>query len=208
MPPAPRLFDINQPFVVSSFSQLAKKEPVSKMPSHSSDDASRAGRSSRGWIVAAAFLVAIIIAGSAFIGTRYGRERGLEITIEPEKNVSGYISVSGEVNNPGLYPLRDGDTIDDVLKAAGGTTASADPARLELEVYGQGEDGTPQKVDINRAEAWLLAALPGIGETRARAIIDYRGQHGPFRDINELLKVPGIGDTTLEGIRPLITVSE
>ena len=66
----------------------------------------------------------------------------------------------------------------------------------------------PQKVDINRAETWLLAALPGIGEARAQAIIDYRQRYGPFRDINELLKVPGIGDTIFEGIKRLITVKE
>jgi competence protein ComEA len=178
------------------------------MPSDSAGNASRAGRFSHGWTVAVVFLLAIIITGGAFIGTRCGHGRILEITIEPEAGSIGRISVTGEVNNPGLYPLRDGDTIADILKAAGGVTASADPAWLELSVPGEGEAASPQKVDINRAEAWLLAALPGIGETRARAIIDYRRQHGPFRDINELLQVPGIGDATLQGIGDLITVSE
>jgi competence protein ComEA len=39
---------------------------------------------------------------------------------------------------------------------------------------------SPQQVDINRADSWLLAALPGIGEAKAQAIINYRALHGPF----------------------------
>ncbi len=67
---------------------------------------------------------------------------------------------------------------------------------------------SPQKIDINRAEAWLLQALPGIGETRAQAIIDYRRQNGPFQSINELTKVSGIGAATLDSIKDLITVTD
>jgi competence protein ComEA len=160
------------------------------------------------WTVAAIVLLAVIIAGSAVIWARHGRGRGLEISIAPEKSYFGQIYVGGDVNDPGIYPLRAGDTINDVLEAAGGPTASADPAWLALTVAGKGETVSPQKVDINRAEAWLLAALPGIGPTRAQDIIDYRRQHGPFRDINELLEVPGIGDITFENIKSLITVGE
>jgi competence protein ComEA len=178
------------------------------MSLNSSNTNSKAGRFFNWRTVVVIVLLAVTIAGSAVIWTGRGRGRGLEIVIEPEKNFYGQISVGGEVNNPGLYPRRAGDTIDDVLKAAGGLTGSADPARLDLTVPGKGEAGSPQKVDINRAEAWLLAALPGIGEARARAIIDFRQQYGPFRDINEILKVPGMGDTIFEGIKRLITVNE
>ncbi|MBI2849424.1 MAG: helix-hairpin-helix domain-containing protein, partial [Chloroflexi bacterium] len=65
-----------------------------------------------------------------------------------------------------------------------------------------------QKVDINRAEAWLLEALPGIGETLAKRIVDFRRKNGPFRSTEELLKVPGIGTSAYERIRGLITVGE
>ncbi len=178
------------------------------MPSKSVNPASKANRFLNGWTVAAIVLVAIIIAGGAVIWTRHGRGRGLEISIEPVPQLNGQIYVGGEVNNPGLYPRRDGDTVADILKAAGGGTANADLTRLELAVTGEGEATSPQKIDINRAEAWLLVALPGIGEARAQAIIDYRQRHGPFRDINELLKVPGMGNTIFEGIKRLITVKE
>lgn len=178
------------------------------MPLPRTNTASRAGRFFNGWVVVAVVLLAVIIAGSAVIWSRYGRGRGLEISIEPEPQLNGQIYVGGEVNNPGLYPRYTGDTIDEILKAAGGMTVEADLGRLELTVTGEGEANSPQKVDINRAEVWLLAALPGIGQTRAQAIIDYRQQHGPFRDINELLKVPGIGNAICEDIKGLITVND
>jgi comEA protein len=66
----------------------------------------------------------------------------------------------------------------------------------------------PQKVDINRAEAWLLEALPGIGETLAQRIIDYRQQNGAFRSISEITEVEGIGQSLYEQIKDLITVGD
>jgi comEA protein len=65
----------------------------------------------------------------------------------------------------------------------------------------------PQLIDINRAEAWPLAALPGIGNTYANNIVAYRQLNGPFRTVSDLLKVKGIGQTTLDKIKDLITVS-
>jgi competence protein ComEA len=178
------------------------------MTVHEPVESSGDGRPGKWWVVAAICLAAITIAGGTVIWTGHGDGRELEISTAPEEQFSGQIVVSGEVNNPGLYPLSAGDTVADILQAAGGETANADTDRLELDVPGQGQTDIPQKVDINRAEAWLLAALPGIGEARAQAIVDYRRQHGPFRDINELLKVPGMGDVIFENIKNLITVSE
>jgi competence protein ComEA len=51
-----------------------------------------------------------------------------------------------------------------------------------------------------------LDSLSGIGPTKAQAIIDYRNQNGPFRTIDDLLNVTGIGPKTLETIRDQITV--
>jgi len=70
------------------------------------------------------------------------------------------------------------------------------------------EEQQPQKIDINRAEVWLLKALPGIGEAKAQAIIDYRQQNGAFRSTNELTRVAGIGTATYERIKHLITVAD
>ena len=60
------------------------------------------------------------------------------------------------------------------------------------------------KVDINTADAELLETLPGIGETRAEAIIRYREEHGPFKKVDDIVAVPGIGSSTLEGLRDLV----
>jgi len=70
------------------------------------------------------------------------------------------------------------------------------------------EEQQPQRIDINRAEVWLLKALPDIGEVKAQAIIDYRQQNGPFRSTNEITRVAGIGTATYERIKHLITVAD
>lgn len=63
------------------------------------------------------------------------------------------------------------------------------------------------KIDINTATAQeLAAALDGVGEVRARAIVDYRDEHGPFPSVAALVDVSGIGEATLERNRMLITV--
>lgn len=57
-------------------------------------------------------------------------------------------------------------------------------------------------VDINLADAKTLAVeLRGVGAERAQAIVQYRKEHGPFRTIDELVKVKGIGKKTLEANR-------
>ena len=57
-------------------------------------------------------------------------------------------------------------------------------------------------VDLNRAPWWELQALRGLGETRAKQIVDYRRRHGPFGSVDELVKVPGVGPKTLARLRP------
>ncbi|MBU0601715.1 MAG: helix-hairpin-helix domain-containing protein [Gammaproteobacteria bacterium] len=61
-------------------------------------------------------------------------------------------------------------------------------------------------LDLNSASVAELDALPGVGPSRAQAIVDYRAAHGPFRALDELARVKGIGDKTLAELRPLLTV--
>lgn len=61
-----------------------------------------------------------------------------------------------------------------------------------------------KRLDLNRASATELQALPGIGPARAEAIVRWREEHGRFRRVEDLLQVPGVGSATLERLRPLI----
>lgn len=61
-------------------------------------------------------------------------------------------------------------------------------------------------LDLNRATAQELTTLPGIGEVLAQRIVDYREAHGPFRSVEELIAVEGIGEGKLEKLRELVTV--
>ncbi len=160
------------------------------------------------WTLITILLVAIIAISSIVAWARYSPSQPIEISIPSAQEPQGRIYIGGAVSNPGFYSLKAGDTIDALIQAAGGTTSSADRSWLKLYILQTGEEEQPQKINLNRAEAWLLEALPGIGETRAQAIIDYRQQNGPFRNISEIIKVKGIGTATYEKIKHLITVAD
>lgn len=113
------------------------------------------------------------------------------------------VAIEGAVTLPGVYPVKAGDTIEDLLQAAGGQTGSNSTIKV---VVGD-TSKTPQKININTAEAWLLKALPGVGDAKAAAIIDYRSGHGPFVNILELVKVPGFGQASFDSLKDFITVS-
>ena len=61
-------------------------------------------------------------------------------------------------------------------------------------------------ININTASIDLLCQIKNIGEVRAQSIIEYRENNGPFTCVEDLLKVKGIGEATLEKIKPYITV--
>lgn len=60
------------------------------------------------------------------------------------------------------------------------------------------------QVDINSADWPQLVVLPGLGETLAKAIVQYRQQSGPFRSLDSIQQVPGIGKKKLEQLRPFL----
>jgi competence protein ComEA len=71
---------------------------------------------------------------------------------------------------------------------------------------GTGTGAPAVPLDLNRATAAELDALPGIGPTIAAAIVEHRDRHGPFASVEALLDVPGIGDAKLAQLRDLVTV--
>jgi competence protein ComEA len=163
----------------------------------------------RFYLFVTVFLVIAAIAGGIMLTLQHSRSQPVEIVLsqtEPPE-LSGEICIGGAVSNPGIYPLRADDTMLTLLLDAGVAT-DADLSHIELYVPLEGEEQSLQKIDINRAETWLLEALPGIGEVLAQRIVDYRSENGPFRRIEDLLKVSGIGPATFEQIKDYITVSD
>ncbi len=136
------------------------------------------------------------------------------------------VYVSGAVDKPDVYALPLNSIVKDAIAAAGGAIADADLDRINLaakladqmhvHVPRQGEAALPEgssasgaatdKININTASAEELDKLPGIGPSIAKAVIDYRTQHGPFKTIEAINDVKGIGDALFAKIKDLITV--
>lgn len=136
-----------------------------------------------------------------------------------------YVHILGQVNDPGLYALHDGDRAVDVVAAAGGLTPSADPAALNLARFlsdgeqiivpavgqavpasGAGAGTTiPGKVNINTADEPTLETLPRVGPAMAARILAWRAANGRFTAVEDLMSVSGIGEKTFEGLKDLVT---
>ncbi len=166
-----------------------------------------ADKLNRYWTLVSVLLVVIIFVGGIVAWLRYSPNRPVEISMPPRQELVGKIYIGGAVTVPGSYSFTAEDSLEALIQAAGGNTTSADFSRLKLYLPKMGEE-EPQKIDINRAEVWLLKALPDIGDTLAQRIVDYRQKNGPFSNTGELLKVAGIGTSTYEQIKELITVAD
>jgi competence protein ComEA len=139
------------------------------------------------------------------------------------------VYVSGAVNTPGVYTLPPNSITEDALSAAGGLTTDAesgavnlaaplrDGEQLHIPARGEPTPSSPPTaepassapsgpVNINTATVEELDTLPGIGPTYAARIVQYREGNGPFRTVDALLLVQGIGPATLEKLRPFVTV--
>ena len=133
--------------------------------------------------------------------------------------VEVFVHVCGAVKDPGLYGLPLGSRAADALALAGGFTEDADISYVNLAAFledgqqlyfptkeEQFSEDKPSLTNINTADEEALKKLPGIGESRAKAILKYRKEHGAFASTKDLLSVPGISETTWEQLKDLITV--
>jgi competence protein ComEA len=161
----------------------------------------------RVWIYVIVFLLVATLAGGAVLGYRLSHLEPVEIqlTRAPVPTPIGAVYIDGAVSRPGLYPVTNGQSLAGLLSEAG-VLPDAKSDAIHIYVPLNGETSGKQRIDLNRAEAWLLEALPGIGELKAKAIIAYRTSKGPFTRPEDLLKVEGISETILEKIRDMITV--
>ena len=78
----------------------------------------------------------------------------------------------------------------------------------ETEVVDSDSESIKLKIDLNRAEWYELIILPGIGEKKARAIVEYRKGTGSFKNIEQLCGVNGIGTETVKRIKDLVFINE
>ncbi len=175
-------------------------------------------------VVLVGLIFVAIAAGLVLFVRNYANDSpGVEIllpTDTPPAEVQVYIS--GAVASPGVYRLREGGRLADAVELAGGATEEAALSEVNLarqlkdedhfHIPKVGEDdqnpnGTGEVnslIDLNTASVSQLEALPGIGEVRAQAIVDYRETNGLFESIDEVINVRGIGNVVYESIRDLI----
>lgn len=190
------------------------------------------------------FIVTLVVVFSVgfYIGEKNANKNGSksvneEIIFSDEEIENIKVYITGEVMQSGVYELKKGSRVMDLIKLAGGLTEEGDinelnPARplkdgesitvpkKTLEEYIENEGATinktsiPQsgktndgKININKANKSELMELSGIGEVKAQAIIDYREENGPFISIEDIKEVSGIGDKTFEKIKDKITVN-
>ena len=121
------------------------------------------------------------------------------------------VKVSGAVRKPDWYDLPEGSLVIEAVRKAGGALPQANLERLNLssslrdreEIHVPGE-----KIGINSSSVEELTYLPGIGPVLAQRIIEYREKNGDFKDISELMNVPGIGKKKLAQIKGKITLNE
>ncbi|HEL2122999.1 TPA: helix-hairpin-helix domain-containing protein [Streptococcus suis] len=157
-------------------------------------------------------------------------ETSTEVSEDPSQLV---VDVKGAVEKPGLYTLEADARVNDAVEAAGGLTSQADPKSINLAqklsdeavVYVASKDENisvvtsttassamsqeeknTSLVNLNTATEADLQTISGIGAKRAADIIAYREANGGFKSVDDLNNVSGIGDKTMESIRPYVTV--
>jgi competence protein ComEA len=152
-----------------------------------------------------------------------------EMEENPQEEENLVVDVKGAINSPGVYEMKLGDRVIDVIELAGGLHENADQKNInfamklvdEMVLYIPvvGEEETPEpivgsvqqnnndgKVNLNKASETELQTLTGVGPAKATAIIEYREQNGGFKKEEELMEISGIGEKTFEKLKDQITV--
>ena len=184
--------------------------------------------SRRRLLIAAGFVALLLFLGSKLLA-RPQPSAGLAPPVAPPTETAAapavvVVDVVGAVRRAGLYRLQQGARIADAVARAGGATAKADLALVNLAApLADGEQVVVPKrgavtspaapsagvassgpVHLSTATLEQLDSLPGIGPVTAQKILDYRQKHGAFTSVDELDAVPGIGPARLEQLKDLV----
>lgn len=130
------------------------------------------------------------------------------------------VKIDGAIKVPGTYEVSPTTKLEDLIFYAGGLKASADIEKINKDEYLKSNSNyyipfkkieeeelpTENLININTATKEELMTLPGIGPTKAEAIIDYRNKNGLFKELIELMNVSGIGEKTYEQLLEKITI--
>lgn len=134
------------------------------------------------------------------------------------------VEIKGEVIKPDVYTLKEGSIIKDLIDMAGGLNEEADLSNInrakelqnhELIVIGninnknEVQDSVSQisnniddgLISINTANESELKQIPGVGDIKAKAIIEYREVNNGFKDLDEMKNIDGIGEKTFEKMK-------
>jgi competence protein ComEA len=133
--------------------------------------------------------------------------------VDPIVQSQWVVEVKGEVRQPGVFSVAPGTRVFEVIALAGGMKDSADSRNLALSSPVEDsmvihvrpfETIKTTLININQATVSELMMLPGFGMTKSQDVIDHRVANGPFRRIEDIVNVKGIGPATFEQIKDLI----
>ncbi len=157
------------------------------------------------------------------------QSHGEESATAGSSEASAVVHVVGAVARPGVYVVAAGSRVADAIRLAGGTLGNAAidgvnlarpvcdgeqivvPTQDESDGEGAAEGASRSsasaggRLNLNRATAAELDALPGIGPSTAAKIVKDRELNGPFRAPEDLMRVSGIGPKKFEALKDLIT---
>ena len=175
----------------------------------------------RALVLAAVALALLAVAGRTLAGAGAAAERppAALVAERPAAAPKLVVHVAGAVRRPGLYRLAEGKRVADAVARAGGATAPADTAAINLaapladgmqvlvpsRVAGVAGEAAAGRVSRSSASGSDLDALPGIGPVTAQKIVDYRAAHGGFRSVDDLDAIPGIGPARIDQLRDLVS---
>jgi competence protein ComEA len=176
----------------------------------------------RALVLAAAALALLAVAGRTLAGAGAAAEQQPAQALVAEPATAApklVVHVAGAVRRPGLYRLAEGKRVADAVARAGGATAPADTAAINLaapladgmqvlvprRVPGAAGKTVGGRVSLSSATAAELDGLPGIGPVTAQKILDYRAEHGGFRSVDDLDAIPGIGPARIEQLRDAVS---